>query len=511
MTGKIVSLAISSIAALAPLGAQAQEGQYRLQDATQLWRLTENAATLQLDSSVNRGYAEFQAEHRSGDYRRVQEGGQRNQLAFETERYQSIGKYLVGYGRFRFDMNRTKDRAWADVMRPYNATPFFSGSSVRGKYDTQQFDLSAALGTTNFGGFRFGARLDYKVGDLSRLRDPRSRSELLQYRITPAVAYTIGAYTLSFAGHYDRRKEKIPNMTTVQTDPNLKYYQMTGMEHAAGLVGGYNGYSREWVNHQMGAELGFGYRNGALCSVTTAGIVRSVEDVLGQYKYQPGRYTSYTYKAASHNRIDRGALLHEIDLDVNINEGYADEFRQQLIQERDAERGFTSYRYETQIEFKKRYQVRVTDAALRYRLNTVSQGAVTGYVGMGYSLRHVKNRHLLPQSQLGYDHFLLKADGGKSLLRQRLWIDLSIGYHFAKNADLQLAAPNAEYAMEVLQPDMAYYRANYWQGRVDVKYLFPLSIKGNRSTAYVRAYADILRTNNSLDRKAIGLTVGFYN
>ena len=91
----------------------------------QLWRLTENAATLQLDSSANRGYAEFQAEHRSGDYRRVQEGGQRNQLTFQTERYQSIGKYLMGYGHFRFDMDRTKDRAWADVMRPYNANPFF--------------------------------------------------------------------------------------------------------------------------------------------------------------------------------------------------------------------------------------------------------------------------------------------------------------------------------------------------------------------------------------------------
>ena len=105
-------------ASLLPLGLLAQEAEYRYDDATQLWRLTDNAAGLSLDSTQNRGYAELQAEHREGDYRRVQQGGQRNQLQLFTERYQRVGEYLVGYGRFLFGMDRTKDRAWADELRP---------------------------------------------------------------------------------------------------------------------------------------------------------------------------------------------------------------------------------------------------------------------------------------------------------------------------------------------------------------------------------------------------------
>ena len=55
-------------------------------------------------------------------------------------------------------------------------------------------------------GFTGGVRLDYQVGDLSRLRDPRSRSELLDYKLTPSLTYTSGQHTLGISGHYRRRK-----------------------------------------------------------------------------------------------------------------------------------------------------------------------------------------------------------------------------------------------------------------------------------------------------------------
>ena len=131
MINKKYNLFLVSLVSLVSLEITAQEGSYRYEDETQLWHLTNNAAGLGFDVDSNRGYAEFSAEHRGGDYRRVQEGGQRNELQFTTERYQKIGYLLVGYGRFQFDMDRTKDRAWCDVMRPYNSNPFFSGSSIR--------------------------------------------------------------------------------------------------------------------------------------------------------------------------------------------------------------------------------------------------------------------------------------------------------------------------------------------------------------------------------------------
>ena len=202
-----------SLAVTLSLCTWAQESNYRLADATQLWRLTDNAAGLGIDSSANRGYALFTGEHHSGDYARVQEGTQLNQLRFQAERYQRLGKWLHAYGRFDFDYGRVKNRAWADVRRPYNSDPYFAGSSVSGKYDFQDFDFTAALGTTDFGGWRFGLRLDYSVGDLSRLRDPRSRSQLLDYQLTPAVTRTFGRHSVGLSGHYHRYKEKITGVT----------------------------------------------------------------------------------------------------------------------------------------------------------------------------------------------------------------------------------------------------------------------------------------------------------
>ena len=485
-------------------------GFYRYADATQLWRLTDNAAALSLDSGYNRGVAFFNVEHREGDYRRVQEGGQRNQLEFYTERYQQISPILVGYGSFRFDMDRTKDRAWCDVMRPYLSNPYYSGSSTPGKYDTQQFDLTAAVGTIQFWGITAGLRLDYKVADLSRLRDPRSRSELLDYKLTPSLTYTSEPHTIGLSGHYNRRKEKIPSMTTVQTDPNLKYYLMSGMEQAVGTTGGYSGYSREWVDHRFGAALSYGFNNVSTKSLNTISIERGSEDVLGQYKYEPGHYVSYQYGFTSNNRLQTANALHQIDVTLNYEQAYADEYRQQLIQERDAEHGYTSYSYETLIEFKKRYQVRLFDASLHYRYSVVDDASINTYVGLKAAMNNAETKHLLPESSLKHNHMDFTLEGGKSFFKERLWIDAEAGYHVSTKAELALADATTDMATQVLLPDMQYYDANYWRGHLALTYQFPLTIKGTSSQWFVRAYGDYLKTDNSLYRSSVGASIGVY-
>jgi hypothetical protein len=576
-TACLVCCAICAALFLTPLETYAQDGHHRYDDATQLWRLTENAAGLSIDHKRNRGYAEFDLQHQEGDYTRVQEGGMRNQLTFEAERYQAIGKHLVGYGRFTFGMDRTKDRAWADVMRPYLSNPFYGGSSVHGKYDTQSFDFSAAIATNPLfkkkpvrsierrkprqlsevlnqdgrplpklreipkreiidddfdfikpktdkveEGLRLGMRLDYRVGDLSRLRDPRSRSELLQYRLSPAATFTKGNSTIGLSGHYDRRKEKIPNMTTVQQDPNLMYYQMTGLGEATGLVGGYSGYQREWVNHELGAELTFGVHSSQfsnaqptsdceLRTVNSIGIARGKEDVWGQYKYSPGQYTSYIYTVASRNRLRTDNVIHQLDIEAQWQQAYADEYRQQLIQEKDPEKGYTSYRYETQIAYKKRQQVSTVDASLHYRLSYHDRNCVTGYMGLFGELVGSTTKHLLPSSEQKLQRMNIALEGGHSFFDGRLWLDATATYSHAAKADLTLADPTTEIATQVLLPDMDYYDADYRRGQLSLKYIFPLTLKGHKNIFYVKAYGDVIKAQHSQDRKTVGLTFGLYN
>ena len=186
------------------------------------------------------------------------------------------------------------------------------------------------MGTTAFGPWRFGLRLDYQLGDLSRLRDPRSRSEMLDYRLAPSLTYSIGHSTLGLEGHYRRYKEKIPDITTVQTDPNLKYYTMTGMENANGVVGGYNGYMREYVDHEFGFRLSCAWQSPSWSSLTEAGIDRGSEGVYGTYKYQPGHYHSYRYAIANKTTWRTPRWLHVVHARLQYEEGYADEYRQHL-------------------------------------------------------------------------------------------------------------------------------------------------------------------------------------
>jgi len=511
-----MKITLLSLLSLFGLQATAQEGEYRYDDVTQLWRLTQNAAGLGLDNSRNRGFAEFDFEHRGGDYFRVQEGRQRNQLQFNTERYQRIGQFLVGYGRFTFDMDRTKERAWADVMRPYNSNPFFSGSSVKGKYDTQQFDLSTTLSTIPIPlaseqddhEVTVGARLDYKVADMSRLRDPRSRAQLLDYKLSPAVTYSFRRNTLGLSGHYERRKEKIPGMTTVQEDPNLAYYVMSGMEAATGTIGGYKGYSREWVDHRFGAELSYERQTEGFKSLSTLSIERGTEDAWGTYKYEPGKYISYRYGFTNHNRISAGNKLHQIDISLDYEQAYADEYRQQLVQERDATNGYTSFSYTTLIEFKKRYQVKVFDAQFSYRLNWVDSQSINQYAGIDVKAFNANNKHLLPTSSLDYGYIDFAFKGGKVLLGKRFWIDALVGYRLSTKANLTLADTSSDYAIQVLATDMTYYDANYWHGRLQLTYQFPLTIEGTSANWYVRGYYEALSTQHSLNRNVFGLSIG---
>ena len=513
-------------------------GEYRYDDATQLWRLTDNAAGLGIDTTRNRGFAQIGYYHHSGDYTRVQEGTRSNQLRFETERYQKIGKYIYGYGRFDFDYGRVNNRTWCDVRRPYNSNPYFSGSAIMGKYDFQDFNFTAALGSAAIGKWHFGMRLDYNVGDLSRLRDPRPRSQLLDYKITPAVTYSFGKNTFGLSGNYHRRKEKIDGVKTIQSDATIMYYNMTGLEHALGTVSGYSGYQREWVDHRFGAELTYSYKSDRYNMIAAATIDRGSENILGQYEKEEGKYVDYNYGFSIRNRIKAENLLHEVDFSLGYEQSYADEYTQKFKAENNDEIKTKTYSYEhrlpdgtievrdstitqtypvssqyyeTLLVMKKRFQVKVFSTDLHYRLNFTDGNRVKSYVGTRFTVNSVKNKYILPESSLHYDGYNLSFEGGTSLLKQRLWIDAGMAMHFNRKADLFLSDPTTDYAQGVLIPDMDYYRANYVQGSLSLTYQFPITIKKKQTMWYARCNGDWLRANNNRHAASFGVTLGMFN
>lgn len=499
------------------------EPEYRYKNLTQLWHNTSNAAGLSLDDSPNRGFASIGFNHRGGDYHRVQEGGAMNNMQFFTERYQRLGRYLYSYGKVDFNLGRTKDRAFADQYRPYNSNPYQSGSAIAGSYDHQDFDMVASVGTTDFSGWRFGLQLNYQLGDLSRLRDPRSRSQLLDYRLTPSVSYTMGGHTLGLSGYYDRRKEKMGSLVTVQSDATLTYYLFSGMEYATGTIGGYSSFNREWVNHQVGAAMDYGYRSDSFHTLNSFGISRGEEYAYGTYKYEPGRYFTYLYNVQSQNRLLTGSVLHQVDVRMDWQQGYADEYRQQLIIKNDPQIGTTSYTYEKQLEFRKRYQVRTFDCAFRYRANFLNDApsrllqqataSLKGYTGFSIDTHKAGNRHLLPLSSSDFSRINFQLENGISLFKQHLTADLTLGYSVSTRADLQLADDSSILAQRVLLKDLPYYDANLFHGRLQVMYQFPLTIKKSRAMWFVKAFGDFTSANSAGHPNLynVGFSVGLFN
>lgn len=499
------------------------EPEYRYKNLTQLWHNTSNAAGLSLDDSPNRGFASIGFNHRGGDYHRVQEGGAMNNMQFFTERYQRLGRYLYSYGKVDFNLGRTKDRAFADQYRPYNSNPYQSGSDIAGSYDHQDFDMVASVGTTDFSGWRFGLQLNYQLGDLSRLRDPRSRSQLLDYRLTPSVSYTMGGHTLGLSGYYDRRKEKMGPLVTVQSDATLTYYLFSGMEYATGTIGGYSSFNREWVNHQVGAAMDYGYRSDSFHTLNSFGISRGEEYAYGTYKYEPGRYFTYLYNVQSQNRLLTGSVLHQVDVRMDWQQGYADEYRQQLIIKNDPQIGTTSYTYEKQLEFRKRYQVRTFDCAFRYRANFLNDApsrllqqataSLKGYTGFSIDTHKASNRHLLPLSSSDFSRINFQLENGISLFKQHLTADLTLGYSVSTRADLQLADDTSVLAQRVLLKDLPYYDANLFHGRLQVMYQFPLTIKKSRAMWFVKAFGDFTSANSAGHPNLynVGFSVGLFN
>jgi hypothetical protein len=57
---------------------------------------------------------------------------------------------------------------------------------------------------------------------------------------------------------------------------------------------------------------------------------------------------------------------------------------------------------------------------------------------------------------------------------------------------------------------MAYYEANYWQGRLQLTWQQPLTIKGYTANWFARLYGSYLKTDNALHENTAGLSIGVY-
>lgn len=507
--------------ALLPFGVVAQDAShYQYQRATTLWHNDAIPAGISRDSLRSVGRSLLSGVWRGGSYHHIQEGSREFGGAFFTEQWRPIGLHLYGYGRVSLGTGRIHNRAFADEYRPIFSNPYITGSSIPGKYESQDFDLAARLASRETKGWTFGLGLDYNLGDFSRLKDPRSRINLLDYKFTPSATYRISNnHIIGLGLGYQRRKEKLPSLSTVQDDPNIAYFLMKGLNEGTRTIGGYKGFSRQWVDHRFLANMAYEYTRARFRSMVTLGIVTGREVVSEDKMYQPGKYFTSEYTLRWQMLKQQAKHSHMLLLDVKYTLGSADEYLSQLVTTTDPITKINSSRWDIILIYPKRFQQTIFDAHVDYTYSWDDHevGRRKAYLGLSNRLFSGEQKYNLPYKRMLTGRMTHAISGGTHFKQgsKGIWtVDGAIGYSYSIGNRLNnIFIGTNTYTDQVLLPLYRHLSQDYAQGKLSVEYQHRLNLGGIERACFIRLAGGLIRTTTSSPeiRSQLSLSIGLYH
>ncbi|MGL4993198.1 MAG: DUF6850 family outer membrane beta-barrel protein [Bacteroidales bacterium] len=487
-----------------PLSNQERE----IKISSMSWGGSNNAAGLALEEYNQHGQSEVSGYLSGGDLHRSQEGDAINGIRFKTDRYDRITPRFIVWGSFQFDMNRETNRAWSDVIDTYGGTPYIFGSAIPADYDSQFFDFKAKIAHHTTDKLKLGASIDYLVGDVSRLRDPRSRSYLADYSIAPAITYTFtNRFTLGALVSYRYRKEKMPNVKTEQEDPNFNYYPMVGLENGEeprlnpgaengnGILRGFNAFRRQFVSDFWGGEIQASYMIGAVKWISSLGYEIENQEVLGDTRRSPGEYLSDRLNISSRVIADRGDYSHLASIEASLYSAQANEFIQSLNEIRDPATGITSKEWITNFVYKNQYEVDKMDLDLSYRLNKLdnNRSGYRWYAGAEVNYSAFENKYNVPLSYLKVGNLSTSLSAGVRIFkrdRHTVTAEALIGYKWSTKSDLLLNNYDNDLAKNIWIPDSEFYSVNQINLKANLNYNFPIATSKLSMSGYIRIFTD---------------------
>lgn len=478
------------------------------------WENTTNAAGMKFGEVDKGSFTTLGVYKGAGDYHRVQEGSESRGLIFETERYDKLSDKIFVKGTFLFNMDKEYDKGWSDVYNSYNNNPFIYGSSIRGTYETQRFDLGLRAYTKYKSKVNYGLAIDYKVADIARQRDPRSRSYHLDYSLIPSVIFEINSkHTAGINLSYRFGKEKMPGLTTIQTDPNLQYYTFSGIEHAEGRIGGYKGFARQFLSDYYGGALQYNYRGEESKLLVSAGFEARWEETLGNLRQSPGSYNEFTYSFLADYLLEKNNMLHNIRAEGVIKDGGADEFRQELISVRDTITGVSTETWETIYVYKNRFVVKTSDFRISWSTTAMDPGkkSYRWAAGAEAGYEEFSNNYYLPHSEYASGKLLAGINGKVRLLNSSkgvLILSASAGASLNTSVKLNMATESI-IGTEILSPDLEYHKKNTFRINGEMRYTFPLRmIKSTPILGYASLYGGNLFAAGGAGWYSAGISIG---
>lgn len=487
----IALLAAACTAASAQDKTPSDFGRLALEEAMQQYQSTNNGAGMGLYQPQSGSNTALEGFDKGGDHHRAQEGGSDYGFSFSTLRYDSFSDKLFMRGTFKYSFDREKERPWSDVMDPWFSIPYIYGSAVAKDYDSHRCALGFDLYTAPLAGWiSVGLRTKYEVADISGLRDPRPRTGYLNYQAVPSVLFTLGRHHVGLDFGYGYSKEKLSGLSTIQSYPNLYYYKMSGLDHVDGAIAAYSGFKRQFAGSRLLGDVSYSYTGRQLRALVSGGMEYGLLDSYGDKMQSPGSWNWYLYNALADIQLNTGNTMHRLTIKGEYKDGGADEYLQELTNEKDPETGATTETWVTLYEYTNRYMLKRTTASLLYTLYGGLDGTGYGWsLVAGASYDGFVKQIYLPDSDFSATGIDFKLGGSVRLLEYRgnkLELEAGATYHLAAGASMNLQFESL-YATEVLEPDLAFYGKNTVGGQARLTWLFPVNLgKAGKANGYLR-------------------------
>lgn len=547
------STTAQSSAAVVEQPTQLSSAQRQLWRGLSLWQHTQNAAGIALDPlpQVTRGESGFSYGETNSDLRTSQQGSSQHLGAFYAEQQLPVASWLVAQGRFIYGMSRYVERNWSDRSNgtelsllssdfsnrfspPLNSdfstsptalgvstlhhslSPLDAGSEQLGCYDAQTVDTEFRLATSTPRLWNFGLGVKYAVNDLARLKDPRSRARSLQYSLAPAVVYTPRWGQIGATLWYERQKEKIDNVTSVQQDAQWNYFTLHGLEHLSGGAGSYQGFTRQWVDHAGGGEINIGREFRKAAILFSVRFQRSHEEAVGNNRFTPSEFEGQNLQISDFGKLRLGNWWLVKQDEVLWQRGYTNEHTQSLTLTTDPQTKIVSRHYETLLSLQKRFQTSRFAAFTHFRaLHTTSPWEETslthqqldGFYGWSLGYENFEQRYLLSNSSRETQRLLITLEGGK-LLTKGWWTSAEVGASLALNHQLHLSSTTSPLSSLWEQQQMLDAR-HIGRAAFHLRYDFSMLIARVPLHFFARASAEYATAfGNTLHGTSVSFTLG---
>lgn len=396
-----------------------------------LWCSTTNPSALSFyDYPKTSGSAELSANYMTGGLRRAMDPKEDYSFNFASESYNYL-QYVDLYGSFRFTQQNLKGKIYSENYDPYNGNPYIAGSTLYGDYTKQLFAFKFALSSkTLWKMVRFGIKLDYQVGDLSRFNDPRSRVQLADYTITPGFVLNLTpSDRLGLSASYRFRKEKMlkPVSKSEGIDRYIYCTQKGVSEYAESAL---LFFSRRYIGNYGGGELQYEHNSSRLSLMLHAGANYRFDDVIGERKENPGNYTSLEYYGGFNALWGSESLKQKFTAKFSYNSGHAQECLQEQKTEIN-EQGIPDSFWQT-IMKNVRYRNSDMSANLLWSITKFSSGQYVWDAGVSLDASWYVSKYIIPTSTFNTAFIEPALTGGAVLFRKssnEINLSARLGWH----------------------------------------------------------------------------------